>query len=68
LKALDENRTSIDYIDPHNPDTIVHLPLPNNTIVHRSNHVVPVAYDNATYLHQPGTIPDDDENMGKTYF
>jgi hypothetical protein len=30
--------------------------------------VAPAAYDNPTYIHQPWSIPDNEENMGKTYF
>jgi hypothetical protein len=68
LKALDEKQTSINYIDSNNPNTIVHLPHPQDTIINRLNHAAPAAYDNPTYIHQPWSIPDNEENMGKTYF
>jgi hypothetical protein len=72
LQALDIKTPAIDYIDTNNPNTIVPLVVPNNTITHPSNHVIPAAYDNPIFINQSAIIitDDDDENMTirKTYF
>jgi hypothetical protein len=67
LKALDNKRISVDYIDTSNPNTIVSLLAPNNMATYPSNHVVSGTYDNPAF---PKTISDDEENMNtnKTYF
>ncbi len=64
MQALDDKRISI---DTNHPNTVAPLLISNNGIPYSSNHIVPVPYDNPTFINQSGTIYDD-TTIGKTYF
>jgi hypothetical protein len=68
LNALDNKEIFINGLDINNPNTIVHRYMPNNTIIHSSNHVVPVTYDNPAFINESGIIIHDnqDDNTART--
>ncbi len=67
LAALDNKETSLEDDDKN---TVVPLLVPVNTHTQSSNRVLPITYDNPTFVDQPETISDDDNdnNMARTHF
>lgn len=65
LDALDRRELALIDESRHNSSTIVPLfePAKNRAdIVHASNHVGSIAYDNPTFVDPIKTIEDDDDN------